>query len=143
MTISAYRSITIYPAFAAVGACIMPQQLCWPMAEPGESLDYTLNMTPALEDVADSIASATIATAPSGAGEMSVAALVRDDSVLTATLASGMPGRTYQARFHIVTTAGRIFAPTISILVNPASGAWPLPPALSPDFGLAVTAVSV
>jgi hypothetical protein len=86
MTISSLRTITIQqPPYRTLFE--------WPLTQPGDDLDYSLDMTVPLNDAADSIASASLAISPSGDGEMQALDLTVNGSVITAQLSGGVAGR--------------------------------------------------
>jgi hypothetical protein len=146
MTISTYRTVVASASARVYGVPVGPQLLRWPMAEAGSNLDYSLNMALLLTDAEDTIASASFAISPSGTGEMQVTALSIDDTMITAQLAGGVPGRPYVTKFDVVSAATppRTFQILVAITIdhNPATTVFPLPEPPSAGYGQAATATA-
>lgn len=119
----------------------------WPPKLPDAILDYALNITPAIDPSVDFAVNANVAIAPSGAGEMAASNLYITthalcgvtNTLLTATMTGGQPGRTYQIKFDVTMSDQRVF----SFLVNQdipviISGVTPTVPP-SADFGTPLT----
>ncbi len=141
MTPSVARTIVVGSgAVPSLTYGVLAQQLRWPVAEPGASLDYSLDLTAPLADIADTIVSASVAVSPSGAGEMAVLGLTVTGALLTAILAGGVPGRNYKIKVDVTTGGGDVFEYYVGLLVD-QSVATMMPPLAPPNpgFGTAVT----
>lgn len=72
-------------------------------------LDFTIDLSCAIDPTVDFPASASLACAPSGAGEMAISALSVVDDAVTYTAAGGQPGRLYRLKLIVSMTDGRVF----------------------------------
>lgn len=110
------------------------------MAEPGATLDYSLNLAAPLADISDAIISASAAVSPSGIGEMAVLGVAVSGDILTTILSGGVPARNYAVRVDVRTAGGDVFEYYVGVLVDP-SAATVMPPPAPPSagFGTAVT----
>ena len=70
------------------GVSCPPCSLTWPTAQPGETLDYSLSLTPVLLGTSDTVTSASVSVAPSGDGELTASDLTVTVPTVT-TIASG------------------------------------------------------
>lgn len=139
MTVSALRTITVGAPASIYGVCPVQPSLGWPMAQPDEVLDYSLDVSALLSDVDDTITSASLAVSPSGAGELTASALAVQGGVITVWLADGVAGRRYLIRVEAITAGGRTFEWLIGLSIDPALATWPPTAAPSPAFGTVLT----
>jgi hypothetical protein len=143
MTVSAIRTIVVggaaAPAWSQYNVPAYPQVLRWPVAEPDEVLDYSLDVSSLLSDVGDTIASATLAVSPSGAGELVASALSVLGGVITGWLGGGVAGRRYVVRIQAVTNGARSFSRLVGLPIDPTLATCPLPAAPDLDFGPVIT----
>ncbi len=92
--------------------------LSWPAKDPADILDYVLDASGALlGDGGDSIASLNVQSAPNGVGDLQVQSAAADGERAILWLASGQPGTTYTISIVISTTAGRVLARSVTLLV--------------------------
>jgi hypothetical protein len=112
---------------------------CWPMAEPDDVLDYSIDITAALADVADALDTVTLAVSPWGAGELVASQLIVAGGVITGWLGPGLAGRNYIVRIEGLTVAGRTFEWFVDLLIDPDRVAFPLPLPPNLDFGGTLT----
>ncbi|HEY8685970.1 MAG TPA: hypothetical protein VIO57_10230 [Chloroflexota bacterium] len=107
---------------------------------PDATLDFTIDITAAIDTTVDFIASASLVCAPSGTGEMQISNLqVAGDSV-TYTAAGGQPGRWYTLKLLVTMSDARVYTflgtqPITPVL--PTDQPSPTPP--SAGFGSAIT----
>ena len=123
---------------AAVGP---PGHRWWPPALPGADLDYT-DALDAVQAQGDSVAVASLAIEPSGTGERQAIDLSINGYTLTAQFTGGVPGRVYRNQITITGVSGRVWQWVISQVVSTAAAlppVCPVPPALVPGFGTAIT----
>ena len=116
--------------------------LVFPAKTPGSILNYTYNATPSVTNAdgsVDTVVSSTIATSPSGAGEMYSVRLRVSANIVTVWMAGGVPGRQYIHRLTLGTYSGATLEVFIGQLCDPLLAASPLPPPQSPYFGAYVT----
>jgi hypothetical protein len=113
----------------------------WPQAEPDDFLDYSLDVTEELNDVLDTIVSATVRIKPSGRNELQASEFIVVGNKLTLFLTGGYPGRQYIVRFEAPTTGGRKFDwPVILNVDSLLADRKVQPDPASNDFGSPVTA---
>ena len=137
MTISAARTIVL-PSAAQPPAFYQP--LVWPCAQPGEDLDYSLDMTAVLSDVGgDTISAVTAELSPSGSGEASLIDLGVMGAVVSLQISGGVAGRVYLADVAVTCSIGRAFVYTPQLPMSEALFAFPPSPPPSTGFGTSIT----
>lgn len=114
--------------------------LAIPAKFPDAMLDFTFDITDAIDTTVDFLASASLVCAPSGAGEMQISNLTVAGDGLTYTAAGGQPGRWYTLKLAVTMTDGRLFTfvglqPVTPVL--PTDQPIPVPP--SAGFGTPIT----
>lgn len=114
----------------------------WPPKLPDAILDYSLNITRAIDPATDFAVNAIVMIAPSGAGEMTASNLFItteflcgcQNTILTATMTGGQPGRTYVIEFDVTMSDSRVFAFQVTQNIQNVPGSVSsVPP--SPGFG--------
>jgi hypothetical protein len=107
--------------------------LQWPIAEPNENLDYSIDISAALAASSDGLTQVAVSAAPSGTGELTVQSVNVVLGVITAWLSGGVPGRTYQVRIDALTNQGRVFE---MVVILPIDAQYAIPPIpLPPSSG--------
>ena len=102
-----------------------PAALSWPVKDPGDVLDYEVDISPALAgNDADSIATIDVTINPSATGDVTLTSSAADGSVAVLWLAGGHAGTVYTVQVTIGTTAGRIigraiFLPVLALVSSP------------------------
>jgi hypothetical protein len=82
--------------------------LNWPTKDPGDVLDYILDIAPAvIGNDGDSIATLDVAIAPSNPGDLVMQSSTADGMRIVLWLSSGQAGTIYTLTFNITTTNGR------------------------------------
>jgi hypothetical protein len=127
IVISANRTIVLTPSWQP--------PLTWPTAEPDDSLDYSLDVTAAIEDATDAITVATAMVAPSGTGEVVASNITVANNVISLYLTGGVAGRTYMVNLTATTAANRVFQWYVYLPIDPRLAAVPVPPPPSPGYG--------
>ncbi len=85
-----------------------PPPLNWPTKDPGDVLDYILDIHPAIVgNDGDGIASATVSISPSDPGDLDLQSITADGSRIVLWLSGGQAGIIYTITFNIVTISGR------------------------------------
>ena len=103
------------PRGAAVTA---PPSLSWPAKDPGDVLDYQLDLAPALiGNEGDAIAALDVAIAPDGPGDLSLISTAADGASAVLWLAGGQAGVTYDLAVIVSTNNGRTIVRTIRLPV--------------------------
>jgi hypothetical protein len=106
-----------------------PPPLNWPTKDPGDILDYILDIGPAIVgNDGDGIATVAVSLAPSGPGDLELQSTAADGSRIVLWLSGGQAGTVYTITFLITTINGRsiqrsVLLPvlSLSIPVVPAS----------------------
>jgi hypothetical protein len=85
-----------------------PPPLNWPTKDPGDVLDYILDIGPAIVgNDGDGIATLSVSLSPSNAGDLVVQSTTADGSRVVLWLAEGQAGTIYTITFCITTVNGR------------------------------------
>lgn len=111
---------------------------------PDTVREYTVTLPAWAEIGTELIASATLACAPSGSGEMQISGLTIENNELTYTASGGQPGRWYSLKFLVTMTDGTVFSfigtqPVTPVL--PTDQPTQVPP--NAGFGTPITGVFV
>ena len=109
--------------------------LWWPLKPVGASLDYSLDVSQAIDPANDFIETVSVAAAPSGDGELAIDDLIVDDNLLTLTCGLGVASRVYTINFTITMTDGRVFNFLVNQGVSPVLPGYPVPVAPAPGYG--------
>ncbi len=105
-----------------------PPALIWPVKDPGDTLDYILDLSDALAgNDGDAIATLDVSIAPNNTGDLTLQSSSADGDQAILWLTSGVAGTTYAVTAVIGTNSGRIFSRTVSLPVEalatpPSSG---------------------
>lgn len=130
------------------GLASAPAALSWPAKDPGDVLDYELDIRPALAgNEKDCIATIDVAILPSATGDLTLTSSAADGGVAVLWLAGGQAGTVYSVQVTIGTKAGRtigraIFLPVLALVASmPPAGALTTTGgfAVSDQFGNAIT----
>jgi hypothetical protein len=89
-------------------AAVAPPPLNWPTKDPGDILDYILDIGPAIiGNDSDGIATLSVTVSPSNPGDLLVQSTTADGSRIILWLAAGQAGTIYTVTFGITTINGR------------------------------------
>ena len=89
-------------------AAVAPPPLNWATKDPGDVLDYTLDIGPAIVgNDGDGISTLTIAISPSNPGDLELQSSTADGSRAVLWLSGGQTGVIYTVTFSITTLGGR------------------------------------
>jgi hypothetical protein len=100
-----------------------PPPLNWPTKDPGDILDYILDISPAIVgNDGDGIATAAVSFAPSNPGDIEIQSTTADGSRIILWVSGGQAGTVYTITFVITTVNGRslqrsILLPVLSLSV--------------------------
>jgi hypothetical protein len=87
---------------------LAPPPLTWPTKDPGDVLDYILDIGPAIVgNDGDGIASLDVSVTPSNPGDLILQRTTADGSRVILWLSGGQAGTVYTITFAITTTNGR------------------------------------
>lgn len=97
-----------------------PRPLAWPEKDPGDTLDYTFEIAPALAgNPGDSIASLSATVSPDNPGDLSIASTAIDGTRVVLWLTGGQPSVVYTVAISVTTVCGRSLACSIALPVVP------------------------
>jgi hypothetical protein len=139
---SCARSVTI-DSFVPIprgSSAIAPPLLNWPTKDPGDTLDYEIDISPALiGNNGDSIATIDATVAPNNPGDLSVSSITADGARCIFWLTEGQSGTVYTVTIIVGTTNGRTVQRSVLLPVLYLSVP-PIPPdALETGTGTVVT----
>lgn len=101
-------------------ALLPPRPLAWPEKDPGDTLDYTFEIAPALVgNPGDTIASMSATISPANPGDLTLASSAIDGTRLVLWLEGGQPGTVYTVAISVTTACGRSLARSIALPVVP------------------------
>jgi hypothetical protein len=96
-----------------------PPPLIWPVKDPGDVLDYILDLSDALAgNDGDTIATLDVSISPANTGDLTLQSSSADGDQAILWLASGVAGTTYAVTVVVGTNSGRIFSRTVSLPVE-------------------------
>ena len=96
----------------------VPAPLAWPVKDPGDTLDYVLDLSRALAgDVGDGIATLDVAIAPNNTGDLTLAFARADGDQAILWLTGGLAGTVYAVTVVVGTHSGRTLSRTIGLPV--------------------------
>jgi hypothetical protein len=106
-----------------------PPPLNWPTKDPGDILDYILDIGPAIVgNDGDGVATVAVSVSPSNPGDLELQSITADGSRIVLWLSGGQAGTIYTITFLITTINGRslqrsVLLPVLllSVPVVPAS----------------------
>lgn len=107
---SSARLVTIdsFIAVARGSTATAPPPLNWPAKDPGDVLDYILDIAPAVVgNNGDGIATLDVGCSPSNPGDVVIKSSEVDGSRVVLWLSGGQAGTVYTITFSIATTGGR------------------------------------
>lgn len=95
-----------------------PPPLTWPAKDPGDTLDYLLDIGPAIVgNDGDAISIANISLAPNNPGDLNLNSTTADGSRIILWLSGGQAGTVYTVTFSITTVNGRSLQRSVLIPV--------------------------
>jgi hypothetical protein len=87
---------------------VAPPPLNWPTKDPGDVLDYILDIGPAIVgNDNDGIATLDVSVAPSNPGDLVLESATTDGTRIVLWLSGGQAGTVYTLTFSITTASGR------------------------------------
>lgn len=96
----------------------VPQPLSWPVKDPGDTLDYVVDLSAALSgDDGDAISTLDVAISPSAAGDLQLQTSSADGDLAILWLTGGQSGTTYAVTVVMGTNSGRQISRTIALPV--------------------------
>jgi hypothetical protein len=117
---SGARSVTI-DSFIPVtrgSTAVAPPLLNWPTKDPGDTLDYEVDISPALVgNDGDSIATLDVTVTPDNPGDLSVSSTTVDGTRCVFWLTEGQSGTTYTVTIVVGTVNGRTIQRSVLVPV--------------------------
>jgi hypothetical protein len=117
---SSARSITI-DSFIPVPrgtSAVAPAYMSWPTKDPGDTLDYEVDISPALVgNDGDSIATLDVSVTPNNPGDLTVSSTTADGTRCVFWLTAGQTGITYTVTIVVGTANGRTIQRTVLLPV--------------------------
>ena len=113
-------------AFIPVGrgtTAVAPPMLAWPAKDPGDILDYQLDISPALVgNDGDNISTLDVQITPSLPGDLILMSAAADGTSAVLWFAAGQPNTTYSISVNVSTVNGRsinrsVFLPVLALSV--------------------------
>jgi hypothetical protein len=104
------RTVTIdsFIAVARGTTAVAPPPLNWPAKDPGDILDYIMDIAPAIVgNDGDGIATLDVSITPSNPGDLVMQSSTADGSRIVLWLSGGQAGTVYTLTFNISTINGR------------------------------------
>jgi hypothetical protein len=97
---------------------VAPQPLTWPVKDPGDLLDYVLDVSEALAgNEGDSIATLDVQISPSNPGDLALNSSSAEGTQAILWMSQGFAGTTYAVTITVGTQSGRTLARTVSLPV--------------------------
>ncbi len=119
---------------------ITPPNLAWPVKDPGDTLDYVLDLSVALAgDVGDGIATLDVAIMPANSGDLRLVSSRADGNQAVLWLGDGLSGITYGVTVVIGTNSGRVLSRTISLPVQSLAAPMPFGNDITDQNGVPLT----
>lgn len=119
---------------------VAPPPLNWPTKDPGDVLDYQLDISPALVgNDGDSIATLDVTVSPDNPGDLAMNSATTDGSIAVLWLSGGQAQTVYTVNIAITTTNGRSLQRAILLPVLYLSVPAVPPTAIQTNTGLVLT----
>ncbi len=119
---------------------IAPPMLAWPTKDPGDILDYQLDISPALVgNDGDSIATLDVQITPAQPGDLTLTSAAADGTSAILWFAAGQPNTVYSISISIGTANGRSIHRSVVLPVLALSVASAPTTALQTDVGFPIT----
>ena len=107
---STARLVTIdcFIAVARGSIAVSPAPLNWPAKDPGDVLDYILDITPAIVgNDGDGIATLDVSVTPANPGDLTIQSSTTDGNRIILWLSAGQAGTVYAVNFIVSMLSGR------------------------------------
>lgn len=85
-----------------------PAPQAWPMKDPGDVLDYQIDLGPAIiGNDGDSVSTVDVTVAPTGSADLNLMSVSADDPRIVLWFGGGRPGVTYTVTLRVGMSSGR------------------------------------
>jgi hypothetical protein len=117
-----------------------PEPMTWPTKDPGDTLDYVLDLSKALAgDDGDSIKTLDVSISPANPGDLLMTQSTVDGDLAVLWLSSGVAGTTYAVTIVAGTNSGRAISRTVGLAVATLSTPSPFGNDITDQLGAALT----
>ena len=117
-----------------------PAPVAWPCKDPGDVLDYVLDLSPAfIGNEGDNILDLDVTIIPSAPGDLALNSVTADGASAVLWLSGGQAGTTYAVTVAAVSSSGRSLTRTVQLPVAPLATQAAAVSALSTDTGAPLT----
>lgn len=121
-------------------AAIAPTPLNWPAKDPGDTLDYRLDISPALiGNEGDAIATLDVVVSPNNPGDITISSVAADGPVAVVWASGGQANTVYVITIKVSTMSGRALQRSVLLPVLPLSTPPVSASAITTDAGTAIT----
>lgn len=119
----------------------VPLSLVWPAKDPGDVLDYEIDLSPAMDGSdGDRIATADVTITPGGDGALALTNCAADGMRVVLWLAGGQADVVYSVQLAVTTTLGRTLSRSVLLpVLGLASASAPQASALTTQTGVTIT----
>jgi len=119
---------------------VAPAALNWPAKDPGDTLDYRLDISPALVgNEGDAIATLDVTISPANPGDLAASSVAADGPIAIIWLSGGQAGTVYVITLRVSTMSGRTLQRSVLLPVLPFSTPPVSASAITTDVGTAIT----
>jgi hypothetical protein len=117
-----------------------PKPLAWPAKDPGDTLDYVFDISPALTaNPGDTISTLDVAISPDNLGDLTLSSASADGPRAVLWLTGGQTLTTYSVTLTLTTTGGRTLARSVALPVVTLATVQPAANSLTTPAGQALT----
>lgn len=119
---------------------VAPPPLSWPAKDPGDILDYIIDISPAvLGNNSDAVATLDVSVSPSNPGDVVVQSTTTDGTRIVLWLTQGQAGTVYTVTLSIATISGRFLERSVLLPVLMLSSPTVPPNAIITATGVVIT----
>ncbi|OYV36942.1 MAG: hypothetical protein B7Z80_14215 [Rhodospirillales bacterium 20-64-7] len=119
---------------------VAPPPLSWPAKDPGDILDYIIDISPAvLGNDSDAVATLDVSVSPSNPGDVVVQSTTTDGTRIVLWLTQGQAGTVYTVTLSIATISGRFLERSVLLPVLMLSSPTVPPNAIITATGVVIT----
>ncbi len=123
---------------------VVPPSLVWPAKDPGDVLDYEIDLSPAMDgSEGDRLATVDVTIAPGGDGGVTLSDSAADGMRVVLWLAGGQANVVYSVQIRVTTALGRTLSRAVLLpVLSLAAVTTPQASALTTEGGVTITDAS-